>query len=208
MRHLLDTYIRAEDSEKLSAFDDMSLVELLVDRGEDAVNALPDGIRENPEAVAETIENNVRKVIIDEMAVNPKYYERMSELLDALIRQRKHEAMEYKAYLAQIVALTKKLKKPETASYPTGIDTPALRALFDNLAPASTVVADDALYAGADQRAETALDLDRSIRNVKKEGWRHNKFKRMEVRIAIKSVLGDNELVDVIFNIVESRGDY
>jgi type I restriction enzyme, R subunit len=28
--------------------------------------------------VAETIENNVRRLIIDEMAVNPKYYERMS----------------------------------------------------------------------------------------------------------------------------------
>jgi len=34
MRHLLDTYIRAEESEKLSAFDDMTLVELIVERGE------------------------------------------------------------------------------------------------------------------------------------------------------------------------------
>ena len=50
-----------------------------------AVNALPEGIRENQEAVAETIENNVRKLIIDEQPINPKYYEKMSELLDALI---------------------------------------------------------------------------------------------------------------------------
>ena len=34
-------------------------------------------------SVAETIENNVRRLIIDEMAVNPKYYEKMSALLDA-----------------------------------------------------------------------------------------------------------------------------
>jgi len=33
----------------------------------------------------ENPENNVRRVIVDEMAVNPKYYETMSELLDALI---------------------------------------------------------------------------------------------------------------------------
>ena len=39
--------------------------------------------------MAETIENNVRKLIIDEQPINPKYYEKMSELLDALIRQRK-----------------------------------------------------------------------------------------------------------------------
>ena len=72
MRHLLDTYIRAEESEKLSAFDDMTLVQLIVERGEAAVDTLPKGLRENRETMAETIENNVRRLIIDEMAVNPK----------------------------------------------------------------------------------------------------------------------------------------
>ena len=43
MRHLLDTYIRAEESEQLSAFDDMTLVQLIVERGETAVDALPGG---------------------------------------------------------------------------------------------------------------------------------------------------------------------
>src|SRR5438552_16248890 len=76
MRHLLDTYIRAEESEKLSAFDDLTLVQLIVERGEVAVDSLPKGIRGNREAMAETIENNVRRLIIDEMAVNPKYYEK------------------------------------------------------------------------------------------------------------------------------------
>ena len=33
MRHLIDTYIRAEESEKISAFDDLSLIELMVERG-------------------------------------------------------------------------------------------------------------------------------------------------------------------------------
>ena len=79
MRHLLNTYIRAEESETLSAFDDMTLVQLVVERGEAAIDSLPGGIRGNRDAVAETIENNVRRIIIDEMAVNPKYYEKMSE---------------------------------------------------------------------------------------------------------------------------------
>ena len=43
MRHLIDTYIRAEESEKISAFDDMSLVQLIVERGADAVGALAQG---------------------------------------------------------------------------------------------------------------------------------------------------------------------
>ena len=69
MRHLLDTYIRAEESETLSTFDDMTLVQLVVERGEAAIDSLPDGIRGNRDAVAETIENNVRRIIINEMAV-------------------------------------------------------------------------------------------------------------------------------------------
>ena len=88
MRHLIDTYIRAEESKKISAFDDMPLIQLIVERGAEAVEALPQGIRKNQEAVAETIENNVRRLIIDEQPINPKYYEKMSELLDALIEQR------------------------------------------------------------------------------------------------------------------------
>ena len=51
MRHLLDTYILADESETLSAFDDMTLVQLVVERGEAAVDSLPDGIRENSDAV-------------------------------------------------------------------------------------------------------------------------------------------------------------
>src|SRR5262249_51657153 len=65
MRHLIDTYIRADDSVKVSAFDDISLVQLIVERGVEAVKAsLPEEIRKNKEALAETIENNVRKLIV------------------------------------------------------------------------------------------------------------------------------------------------
>jgi type I restriction enzyme, R subunit len=35
MRHLIDTYISSDESEVISAFDDMSLVELIVERGEE-----------------------------------------------------------------------------------------------------------------------------------------------------------------------------
>ncbi|MYC00137.1 MAG: restriction endonuclease subunit R, partial [Gemmatimonadetes bacterium] len=87
MRHLLDNYIRAEDSEVISKFDDMTLVDLLIRDGEGAIGSLPEGIRGSRRAVAETIENNVRRLIVDEMAVNPKYYEKMSAVLDALIQR-------------------------------------------------------------------------------------------------------------------------
>ena len=201
MRRLLDMYIRAEDSEKLSAFDDRTLVELIVERGEKAVESLPEGIRGNPEATAETIENNVRRLIIDEMAVNPKYYEKMSELLDALILRRKQEAMDYKEYLAAIVSLAKEAAKPETgSSYPASIYSAPLRALFDNLEEAQP---------DADAREAKALALDRAIRDAKRDGWRGNIFKEREVRKAIRAELGGGEdSVSAVFEIVKAQHDY
>lgn len=199
MRHLLDTYIRADDSEKLSAFDDMTLVELVVERGEDAVDSLPASIAGDREAMAETIENNVRRLIIDEMAVNPKYYENMSELLDALIEQRRRAALDYKEYLRRIVELTRQAaRKEEKSSYPEGIETPAQQALYDNLG----------------ENAMLALSLDTKIRAIKKADWRGNKFKEREVRNAIESVL-ENQVretktanVDEVLELVKNQNDY
>ena len=205
MRHLLDTYIRAEESETLSDFDDLTLVQLIVDRGEEAVEALPEGIRKNPEAMAETIENNVRRLIIDEIAVNPKYYEKMSALLDALIAQRRQEALDYKVYLTRIVELTRKVSRSEEAvsTYPSSINSGALRALYDNLE--GVAVAETA----TDGREGQALVLDRAIRGIKKADWRGNRFKEREVRNAVKAELGDNDaLVDTVFKIVKAQRDY
>ena len=216
MRHLLDTYIRADESELLAAFDDLPLVQLIVDRGEGALNSLPRNIRQSTDAMAETIENNVRRLIIDESAVNPKYYEQMSQLLDALILERKQGAVDYKAYLARVVELAKKVGSQETgASYPSSINSVALRSLYDNLddspdlevrePPAPPYDDEPAIQS----KEAKALALDRAIRSVRKADWRGNRFKEREVRNAIKSVLCDNaNLIDAIFDIVKAQSDY
>jgi type I restriction enzyme, R subunit len=210
MRHLLDTYIRAEESEKLSAFDDLTLVQLIVERGEQAVEALPVGLRANREAMAETIENNVRRLIIDEMAVNPKYYEKMSELLDALIAQRRQEALDYKAYLARIVELTRQVSQPETVStYPPGIESPPLRALYDNLDGVGALRAREGSPAYGEERRQLAITIDEAIRQIKKADWRGHTFKEREVRNAIRTkVGGDYALADQLFEIVKAQREY
>ena len=194
MRHLIDTYIRADESEKISAFDDLSLVQLIVERGAAAVDALPEGIRNNQEAVAETIENNVRKLIIDEQPINPKYYERMSELLDALIEQRRQEALDYQKYLEEIVELARQVKNPTTGeSYPKSLDTPAKRALFDNL----------------NQDEPLALAVDGAVRQSRQDDWRSNPVKVKKVRMAIKAVLGDDEaLAEQVLQLVKNQNEY
>ncbi len=193
MRHMIDAYIRAEDSEKISAFDDLSLIDLIVERGPNAVDMLPNSIRENKEAIAETIENNVRKIIVDEQPINPKYYEKMSELLDALIEQRKKDALDYEQYLAKIVALTKQIKNPAASnSYPSSLDTSAKRALYDNL--------------GNDEKL--AIEVDSAVRLVKKDNWRGHLMKEKEVRNAIWSIIVDDARADKVFELVKQQHDY
>ena len=86
MRHLIDTYIEADEPRKISPFDDMTLLELIVKTGiADAINSLPGGLKGNKDAVAETIENNVRSKIIKEHLNDPAYYDKMSALLDEII---------------------------------------------------------------------------------------------------------------------------
>jgi type I restriction enzyme R subunit len=193
MRYLIDTYIQAEDSKVISAFDDLSLIQLIVERGVDAVDALPKGIRKDKNAVAETIENNVRRLIIDEHPINPKYYDKMSQLLDALIEKRRQEALEYEQYLAELVVLTKQAKNPQTGSaYPISLDTSAKRALYDNL--------------GNDEML--ANKVDSAVRQTKKDGWRGNKVKEKEVRYAILAVLPDESESERIFELVKNQRDY
>lgn len=177
MRHLIDTYVQAGDSEKLSAFDDLTLVQMLATRGPEAVEALPDGLRTSTESVAETIENNVRRVIIDESPVNPKYYERMSALLDALIAQRREQAIDYAEFLKQASALARQVQSPSSgAAYPRAIDTPGKQALFDNL--------------GQDQ--PLALSVHHAVITHREDDWRtvNSKMKTRKLRTAIKQALG------------------
>lgn len=193
MRHLIDTYIRAEDSEKLSTFDDLTLVQLIAERGAGGLGALPAGITGNEGAMAETIENNIRRVIKDEEPVNPKYYEKMSELLDALIKERRAGVLQYKKYLEQIAELAKKVQDPGSGtSYPPSLETHAKRALYDNL----------------EHNEQLALELDRKLQSTMQDGWRGNRIKLKIVRNTIHGLLKDEALTNQIFELVQKQSEY
>ncbi len=189
MRHLIDQYVRAHDSEKLTSFDDLSLVQLLAKRGASAVEALPDEIKNSEGAVAEVIVNNVRRLIIDESPVNPKYYEKMSQLLDALIQRRHEEAISYRQYLEEVTQIARELMSGEPSkTYPSSLETPGQRALYDNLGD------DEAL----------ALRVDGAVRGALQDGWRGHAIKTRKVSTAIRAALsGDTERAALILEQVE-----
>jgi type I restriction enzyme, R subunit len=195
MRTLLDRYIASEESETLSSFDDMTLVDLIVKEGEEAIKDLPEQVKQSQAATAETIENNVRRLIIDEMPTNPKYYQQMSELLSELVKRRKQEDIAYKEYLAQIVALTNQVRNPEqSAYYPATMDTKAKQALYDNL--------------GKDE--QKAIALHEAVTKSREDGWRGHPQKERRIKIGIRKSspeLSDDQLKD-LFEIIKYQHEY
>jgi type I restriction enzyme R subunit len=197
MRHLIDSYIAAEESKKVSAFDDFSLVELLVKDGKGALEKLPENIKKNKGAMAETIENNLRKVIIEESPTNPIYYEKMSVLLDELIKLRNEEAEAYEQYLEEIVKLAVKIQKPETSNeYPSSINTQAKRALYDNL----------------DRDEQCTIAMDSAVIYGKHDDWEGtlSKEKHLKNKV-VKPVLEEYnkvEKLDPIFDVIKQQREY
>lgn len=190
MRQLMDMYLDAKSSQKISDFENKSLVDLILHVSEP--NESYDNTRSH-EAVAETIENNVRKVIIEESQTNPKYYEKMSKLLDELIKQRKEEAIAYKEYLEKIKQLAGNVSNPMgNTNYPTSLNSNAKKALFDNLEN------DEIL----------ALALDNVIKTNKLDGWRDGGLKEKKLRIAINEIIKDSEKTNNIMQIVKAQNEY
>jgi type I restriction enzyme R subunit len=194
MRFLLDTYIQASPSEVVADFANTSLIQLIVQMGAGAIDKLPDGIKSDPEAVAETITNNMRKVIVDERAMNPKYYDRMSELLDALIEEKRKGAIDYKDYLEKLIAQAQQLGNRDSDTiYPDWVDSGAKRALFDFGLPDENLV----------------VDVDKAIRHTKPDRWIGNAIKEKKVKLAVANVLpSDFDRIDELMALVKARDEY
>ena len=200
MRHLLDTYIDSQESKKISEFDDLTLVEMIVQSGiADTIRNMPKRIRKNNDTVAEVIENNVRKIITEEKPTNPKFYEKISLLLKDIISSRKKKVIKYEEYLEKISDLCKKLKDESAESeYPESIETKGQKSLYDNL--------------GANE--EIALAVDKAIITKKADSWRGNKIKEKQVNLAIAKALKKFKIhsmrnINSIFEIVkEPRNGY
>lgn len=192
MRRLLDTYIRADGSEKIIDFEELGLIELIVAKAKQNTEE-PKG-KKVPEAMAETIENNMRKVIIDEQPINPKYYEKMSELLDALIAQRREEAIEYEEYLKEVKKLAEGITKPEgTTTYPDSMNTRGKQSLYDNL----------------DNNEELVARVDAAIRYTKKADWKTNRFKERDVTHAVQEEVGSYKVdIDDVMELVKNQPEY
>jgi type I restriction enzyme, R subunit len=212
MRHLIDTYIEADVSRKISPFENIGLLELIARTG--ILNAVEEGLsglKGNREAIAETIENNVRSVIIREQLNDPAFYERMSTLLDEIIAARKAKAIEYEAYLRRIGEVASQVHTGRANETPTTLNTPGKMAIYNNLkASPRHQTGENAPHYSADGDPDLALALriDEAIRMSRPDGWRGVQSREQTVKRAIYDVLKDVDEVERIFKIIYNQHEY
>jgi len=194
MRHLIDTYIEADEPRKISPFDDMSLLDLIVKTGiANAINSLPGGIKSNKDAVAETIANNVRSKIVKDHLNDPAFYDRMSALLDEIIADLRAKRIEYEEYLKRIAALAKQVHAGQADNTPKQLNTPGRRALYSNLG----------------RNEELALQIDETVRRVRPDDWRGHQARENEIKRALLPLLSNDECeVERVFLIIKQQREY
>jgi type I restriction enzyme, R subunit len=193
MRHLIDTYIEAHEPRKISPFDNMGLMDLIVKTGiANAIATQLGGLKGNKNAIAETIENNVRRKIIKEHLNDPAYFEKMSALLDEIIAMRKAKAIEYEEYLKRIADLAKRVEAGHAEETPEALNTPGKRAQFNNLG----------------QNEELALKIDATVKRVRPGGWRGVQTREQVIKRALYEVLQNVTEVERIFLIIKAQTEY
>lgn len=193
MRFLIDNYIQADPSQRIDPFENQSLLDIIVKSGiAEAVNQLPEGIRSSKEAVAETIENNVRQKIIKEHLIDPAYFEEMSKLLNTIITELREKKISYEQYLHKMADLAGKVTNAQRDDMPASIKSPAQRALFNNL----------------NNNEELALQIDAAVRRVKQVDFRGDERKENLIKYEIYQLLKDEKEVERIFAIIKAQYEY
>ncbi|MGZ9223520.1 MAG: restriction endonuclease subunit R, partial [Anaerolineales bacterium] len=214
MRHLIDTYIEADEPRKISPFEDIGLLDLIVKSGiADAITGQLSRLKGNKTAIAETIENNVRNVIIRDRLTDPAFYEKMSTLLDEIIAARKAKAVEYEEYLKRMGELARDVTKGHSAETPTQLDTPGKRALYNNLlkpvqASVATGEAAGDYVVISDAALMQALQIDAAVKKARPDDWRGVQPRELIIKRALYDILKDYEEVERIFKIIFQQHEY
>lgn len=193
MRFLIDNFIQADQSRRIDPFENQSLLDIIIHSSiAEAVNQLPEGIRCSKEAVAETIENNVRQKIIKEHLIDPAYFEEMSKLLNTIIAELREKKINYEQYLQKMADLAKRVMNSQRADLPKSIKTSAQRALYNNL------------Y----KNEELTMACDDAVRANKLADWKGDEKKEEVLKAAIYKVLKSIDEVERIFPIIKQQHDY
>jgi len=218
MRHLMNTYIKADPADPFGKVDQYSLVDLIIRTGiHDAIaQKLSQKGKLSRNAIAESIINNVRQTIIRDQLTDPRFYEEMSKLLDDLIRQKREAIEDYEAFLRNAEALVKKMSQgQDTENIPEKLrGKPDAVVIYNNLPDILSTNGDSKLATESDvfnidKLVQLALEIDRVMRERAPAGWRGDDTREKQVLNALFPLLDrDRESTKALFELLKNLKGY
>jgi type I restriction enzyme R subunit len=216
MRHLLNTYVQADQATDLGQLGEMSLTELIIETGiHDAIaRKLNEKGKLSRNAIAEGIINNVRKTIIRDQLTDPRFYEQMSKLLDDLIQQSRADTAAYEEFLRRAEDLVKRLgAKQPRGGVPAALHGNREAAVIFNNLPRIIALGDDARRVAEPQPesklVELALQIDRAMREHAPAGWKGDQAREAQVQNTLFPLMNrDREATRALFDLVKNQPGY
>ncbi|MFK7997346.1 MAG: hypothetical protein AB8B87_24685 [Granulosicoccus sp.] len=208
MRHLINTYVQAEDADILADLGSVSLVELIIRTGiHDAIaKKLNQQGKLSNNSVAEGIINNVRKTIIRDQLTDPRFYAKMSELLDDLIRQQRDDTDAYEQFLIDAEALVRQMNSKDSQNtLPVELkDNPEAAAVYNNLPSLGPTDNEDDAGETApeypDSKLALAMAIDKAMREQAPADWKGDSAREGVVKNVLFPMMGrDREATEAIF---------
>ncbi|MEM9569561.1 MAG: HsdR family type I site-specific deoxyribonuclease [Bacteroidota bacterium] len=164
MRHILDNYISAKRSKKITPFSDKPLLALIQTEGlTNTINTL--GMDE--QSATSALGNNAFRAIEKNKPLNPVYYQNLSLRLEQLLLEQQLGKIAYEVYLKQMETLLEDIARTteKATHYPRTIKTQGQRTLYDNL----------------DQDEALALNIHQLILTKKRDQWKKSSLKSREL---------------------------
>lgn len=194
MRHLIDNYIVAWDSTLSFALEDFTLLDFIKSTKSSFLENKKRTNFESEQYTAEIIENNIAKKIVEKNPNNPKYYQKMSSILEELIEDRKKGAISYKELLEEYEKLANSIETPkDNLEYPESIkNSPAKIAFYNNFS----------------EDEKLANDLHHAVLQNKMDSFRGNKPKEQKIKNVLFKILKNEEKVEKAFQIVLKQNEY
>lgn len=205
MRQLVDDFVKAEPSTVLTTLNETTLSELLASNAAETGEQVKKKVGEKN--AADTIHNNLKRDITEKSCKNPKFYDKLSKLLDDIVKQLKEDAISYKEFLEKIEKLAQDVVSggTKTSDYPSRLTTARQRALYDN--------APDSLSENV--REHFAVVMDSCITVHAQPGFETNAMKerslKMEIRRSLEAICSSwtkedlQNTVELVFNMAKSH---
>ena len=192
MRRLIDDYVTVDDSIKLGNIDDFTLLDFIDEKKQLCENSKT--TEKTKRTAAESIENNIRKKIVEKKIINPKYYEEMSVILQNLIEEQKKSAESYSKFLDKYAELAKKILHPEdNEKYPEQIrKSEALRTLYDNIS----------------QDTDLVIKIHNAVLDNRQDGFRTNQPAIQRIKRALFGILQNKDEVERVYDFIGRLKEY